>query len=702
MALKFNESTYLKSKLAQCNEEGLKDASGNAYTLASLKAAIEKAGFTLEEHYHKYADSEGTHAYGNMDFDEDYYLESKLAQLTATGHTGWTKAALIRAIHNIGLTVEQHFQKYSTTEGTSANPYFNTSEYLAAKLNQLQNNADAKVRAEWADKSVDDVAAAIKACGMSAEEHYARYGCKETDASGNLINPSNAFDANGYASAKLAELQKTDPTNWSGKSAADVMSAIAKAGMSPISHYERYGQAEAEATNTPMVQTVPVVDRVANDSLRNATGDNVPSNYNKSTPAPSSVTTGSSVTKPCDVADSATEKPSEPVATPSDANYVPVPGNGVTDTNSKPVEIVTATTVDANGNEVTVAQYGVTTTTDGGSTTKGIDATGKVTTTDIKTVANGANGSTTTTTNVTQGSTTIQQTAADDGKGTVETTTKASLNGGANTIEQSATTTTGTNGRTTTETETTVKNADGKTVMTQTATETANASGSRTSTDYTTTNYDAATGEVTGTQTGTTTKTTTSAGTETTKTNATVKDADGNTTGTILETITKSTDANGNAVTKVQGTEKDASGKTVATTDTTTTATRAANGTLTTKTEGKTTDADGNTTTISETATTVTNPRTGTVTENKVVDNVTTDSTGKTVATESGTVRVQPRLMALRRRRRTSPKLRPMPMAIQRLRRLTQQRSLMPQRAQQQPLAHRRRRVQMANQRQPM
>ncbi len=63
-------------------------------------------------------------------FDESYYIKSKLAQLAKAGETdsngnAYTEETLIAAIEKIGLTVKQHYDKYSLTEGTSANPYFN-------------------------------------------------------------------------------------------------------------------------------------------------------------------------------------------------------------------------------------------------------------------------------------------------------------------------------------------------------------------------------------------------------------------------------------------------------------------------------------------------------------------------------------------------------------------------------------------------
>ena len=94
----------------------------------------------------------------------------------------------------------------------------------------------------------------------------------------NLINPSNAFDANAYVAAKLYQLQTSgteeEKAEWAGKTAADVVAAIAENGMSPVSHYEMFGATEANAGDVPLVQTVPVAQRVENDPARaEVTGD---------------------------------------------------------------------------------------------------------------------------------------------------------------------------------------------------------------------------------------------------------------------------------------------------------------------------------------------------------------------------------------------------------------------------------------------
>ncbi len=562
----------------------------------------------------------------SFDFDEAYYLKSKLAQLKATDaatYGNWNTDQVKQAILDAGFaSVEDHCNQYSLVEGTSPNPYFNTMEYLEAKVNQLNSMKEGN-RTDW---TVEDVVKAFQDAGFTnAEDHYKMYGCKETDANGNLINPSNAFDANAYAAAKLAQLQATDPENWNGKTAQDVMEAIADAGMTPIEHFEEYGKAEGEAADIAMVQTVPVVQRVANDQLRDAMNENVPSNYNAATPAPKNVTTGTEVAKECDMGNEDTVKPADPVATPADVDYMAVPANGIADSNDKPVELVTASTQDAKGNEVTASQYGVTETAeDGSQTTKAVGTDGKVAddAATIKTVS--ADGKTTTT-DVKQGSTEIKQTEVKDGN-TTTTTTEASLNGGANTVEQTAVKT-----GNTTETETTVKNANGQTVSHTEAT----TKGA--TTDATTTTYDPSTGKVVETATTKTTETTAADGTKTTTTTGTAKDAQGNET-TINKTETVSTAADGSQTTKVSETVKDADGNVVSATETTTEASRAADGTLTSETKGTTTDADGNVTTVNETTTSKTNPTTGATTETKTVDNSTVDKDGNAAGSEKGAV----------------------------------------------------------------
>lgn len=321
-------------------------------------------------------------------FDESYYLKSKLAQLESVGEkdangNAYTLDSLKQAISDAGMTPETHYQTYGRTEQLNPNGYFNEAEYLIAKTMQVNSIAQ-DGRTNW---TVDEVKAAIEGIGLTPAEHYEVYGGHETDAKGNLINPSNAFDANAYVAAKLYQLQTSgteeEKAEWAGKTAADVVAAIAENGMSPVSHYEMFGATEANAGDVPLVQTVPVAQRVENDPARaEVTGELVPSNYNAPTPPPADVTSDEAapVTKPADVggkADTAISPevvvPKAPVPVPGDPDYVAPPAN-IVDTNDNPVVVVPPATA---GGE---PQFGVV---GADGTVNGVDSAGNPTDTVI-------------------------------------------------------------------------------------------------------------------------------------------------------------------------------------------------------------------------------------------------------------------------------------------------------------------------------
>ena len=281
-------------------------------------------------------------------FDEAYYLKAKLAQLKAVGEkdgsgNDYTLTTLKKAIADNGMTPEEHYNAYGRSEGVNPNAYFNEAEYLQAKLEQLHsvNETDAHGN----PYTLTTLKEAIANIGLTPAEHYELYGSHETNGDGTLINPSNAFDANAYAAAKLHQLQHgtaEERAAWADKTPADVMDAIRDAGMSPVTHYMTYGAAEANAGKVPMVQTVPSEQRVANDPHRDDFGQNVPSNYNAPTPAPSEAD-AAPVTKPADMGGMASTdvspqvvSPDKPVAVPGDKGYVTPPA-GTVDTNDHPV-----------------------------------------------------------------------------------------------------------------------------------------------------------------------------------------------------------------------------------------------------------------------------------------------------------------------------------------------------------------------------
>lgn len=167
-------------------------------------------------------------------FKKEVYLQSKLAQLRATGDNRFSDiVALDQAIEAAGFNAYTHFQAFSLIERTSPNEFFNATEYLEAKARQL-NTAEGATRTDW---TADTVALAIRDAGIATiYDHFVSFGWREN------VNPSNNFDVSAYFDAKLAQLQKDDPAgNWD---LAKVKDAFAAAGIDPIAHYLAFGKVE--------------------------------------------------------------------------------------------------------------------------------------------------------------------------------------------------------------------------------------------------------------------------------------------------------------------------------------------------------------------------------------------------------------------------------------------------------------------------
>jgi len=171
-------------------------------------------------------------------FVESFYLNSKLNQLQQAGKTEFTSILQVRdAIEAAGYTVEEHFQKYSLTEGTSPNQYFNTQEYLEAKAAQM--NADQGVTT-WDANAVQ--LALADAGYTNAYDHFTQYGFEED------VNPSNAFDVSEYLAAKAAD---------AGLTVDEVKAALVDAGLNPVGHFLEYGQTEGlTVTEVPASEQV--------------------------------------------------------------------------------------------------------------------------------------------------------------------------------------------------------------------------------------------------------------------------------------------------------------------------------------------------------------------------------------------------------------------------------------------------------------
>ena len=261
----FNATAYLEAKLAQLQEQ---DPEGD-WTLPKVVEAFKDAELNPVSHFATFGGTENLPAVPVAEedqvtpdpltespggeppiaetpvwFDEQAYLESKLAALQQSGETEYTSTEQVReAIEDTGLTLHQHFAQFSLAEGTSPSEHFNTYEYLQAKLNQLNGEGGAEARAEAANGedqpewTLDALKEAfIEAGYTNAWDHYNDRGLEEG------LNPSNDFDAAAYMNAKLESLQENDPDGeWTLEK---VEQAFAEAGLNPVSHYMAVGHTE--------------------------------------------------------------------------------------------------------------------------------------------------------------------------------------------------------------------------------------------------------------------------------------------------------------------------------------------------------------------------------------------------------------------------------------------------------------------------
>lgn len=269
----FDTSAYFDAKLTQLQTD---DPEGD-WTLPKVMEAFKAAELNPVSHYETFGRDEGLPVVPVADadrvaedplnsinitgpawFDEQYYLETKLAQLNSEGPSEFATTEQVRdAIEGAGYTLHEHFRAFSLQEGTSPSPYFNTHEYLEAKLQQLNaESSEATARASDAGWTLDALKVAMSEAGFtSAWDHFDQFGLIEG------TNPSNGFDLSSYMSSKLNALQQTDPT--SGWTLERVQQAFIEAGFNPVSHYAAVGKDEGLAP-----QSVPEEERVDADPLK--------------------------------------------------------------------------------------------------------------------------------------------------------------------------------------------------------------------------------------------------------------------------------------------------------------------------------------------------------------------------------------------------------------------------------------------------
>lgn len=156
-----------------------------------------------------------TKALAKDSFVATYYLGMKAQQLNAKGFPNpyneglpWDATTTRQAFTDSGLDALDHFLIYGSGENLAPNPYFNDYEYLAAKVRQT-NSIGFKNPADDRSFDVASMREYMAEQGMLPYTHYLTYGKYETDADGNFINPSNAFDVNAYLAAKLLQVRQS-------------------------------------------------------------------------------------------------------------------------------------------------------------------------------------------------------------------------------------------------------------------------------------------------------------------------------------------------------------------------------------------------------------------------------------------------------------------------------------------------------------
>jgi hypothetical protein len=176
-------------------------------------------------------------------FDESYYLSAKAAYNNANavgGITTWTVASVQASLNTAGMTAEQHYSQYGWTEGLAPNAYYVESQYVTSKVAALNAGAVGG-KTDW---TAADFYASLN--GTNPFMHYVQYGAYEAG-----VEPSTGFNDDTYYADKAVYNNANSVGGITTWTADTVKAAFQANGLTPIGHYELYGQAEAFYTPTP-------------------------------------------------------------------------------------------------------------------------------------------------------------------------------------------------------------------------------------------------------------------------------------------------------------------------------------------------------------------------------------------------------------------------------------------------------------------
>jgi hypothetical protein len=122
--------------------------------------------------------------------------------------------------------------------------YFDEAFYLQGKVDQL--NSLGEMDAGGRPYTTQSLQSLLRSLGMTPEDHYETYGAYETFADGSHISPSGIFNADAYFQNKLVQVITKEPEH--GWTMPELLATMQASGMSPLTHYQRYGMAEEQAS----------------------------------------------------------------------------------------------------------------------------------------------------------------------------------------------------------------------------------------------------------------------------------------------------------------------------------------------------------------------------------------------------------------------------------------------------------------------
>ncbi|MBQ7607163.1 MAG: hypothetical protein IJU76_04250 [Desulfovibrionaceae bacterium] len=238
--LYFDENYYLteKAKALNANGEG-------EWTAATTAQAIADAHMTPWEHFSRFGAFE-QNANGAIGINPSpfFSVSDYLSSVAYVNYSSLTAA--INEVREAGDPITHYATKgyiknctvssveegdmvvFPTRHDLNKTFYFNEGQYLENKAAALSS-----INFQGQSWTAESTAKALANAGMTAWEHFVRFGAFEQDAFGDIgIDPSQYFDISRYYS---------DKADLIGSSVEDVIEAFHAAHLDPISHYTHYG-----------------------------------------------------------------------------------------------------------------------------------------------------------------------------------------------------------------------------------------------------------------------------------------------------------------------------------------------------------------------------------------------------------------------------------------------------------------------------